>query len=44
MANHYSGKRAAGRKPVGKRALSLLMALVMSLSLVQITAFAVETD
>ena len=42
MANHYSGKRAAGRKPVGKRALSLLMALVMSLSLVQITAFAVE--
>ena len=43
MANHYSGKRAAGRKPVGKRALSLLMALVMSLSLVQITAFAVET-
>lgn len=44
MANHYSGKRAAGRKPVGKRALSLLMALVMSLSLVQITAFAVEPD
>lgn len=44
MANHYFGKRAAGRKPVGKRALSLLMALVMSLSLVQITAFAVETD
>lgn len=43
MANHYSGKRVAGRKPVGKRALSLLMALVMSLSLVQITAFAVET-
>ena len=42
MAKHYSGKRAAGRKPVGKRALSLLMALVMSLSLVQITAFAVE--
>lgn len=40
MANHYSGKRAAGRKPLGKRALSLLMALVMSLSLVQITAFA----
>ena len=40
MANHYSGKRVAGRKPVGKRALSLLMALVMSLSLVQITAFA----
>lgn len=40
MAKHYSGKRAAGRKPVGKRALSLLMALVMSLSLVQITAFA----
>lgn len=34
MANHYFGKRAAGRKPVGKRALSLLMALVMSLSLV----------
>ena len=44
MANHDSRKRAAGRKPVGKRALSLLMALVMSLSLVQITAFAVETD
>lgn len=44
MANHYSGKRVAGRKPVGKRALSLLMALVMSLSLVQITAFAVETE
>ena len=43
MANHYSGKRVAGRKPVGKRALSLLMALVMSLSLVQITAFAVDT-
>ena len=43
MANHDSGKRAAGRKPVGKRALSLLMALVMSLSLVQITAFAAET-
>ena len=43
MANHYFGKRAAGRKPVGKRALSLLMALVMSLSLVQITAFAVDT-
>ena len=43
MAKHYSGKRVAGRKPVGKRALSLLMALVMSLSLVQITAFAVET-
>lgn len=42
MAKHYSGKRAAGRKPVGKRALSLLMALVMSLSLVQITAFAVD--
>lgn len=42
MANHYSGKRVAGRKPVGNRALSLLMALVMSLSLVQITAFAVE--
>ena len=42
MANHYFGKRAAGRKPVGKRALSLFMALVMSLSLVQITAFAVE--
>ena len=42
MAKHYSGKRVAGRKPVGKRALSLLMALVMSLSLVQITAFAVE--
>ena len=42
MANHDSRKRAAGRKPVGKRALSLLMALVMSLSLVQITAFAVE--
>ena len=40
MANHYSRKRAAGREPVGKRALSLLMALVMSLSLVQITAFA----
>ena len=44
MANHDSRKRAAGREPVGKRALSLLMALVMSLSLVQITAFAVETD
>ena len=44
MANHYSGKRVAGRKPVGKRALSLLMALVMSLSLVQITAFAVESE
>lgn len=44
MANHYSGKRVAGRKPVGKRALSLLMALVMSLSLVQITAFAVDTN
>lgn len=44
MAKHYSGKRVAGRKPVGKRALSLLMALVMSLSLVQITAFAVETE
>ena len=43
MAKHYSGKRVAGRKPVGKRALSLLMALVMSLSLVQITAFAAET-
>lgn len=43
MANHYFGKRAAGRKPVGKRALSLFMALVMSLSLVQITAFAAET-
>ena len=43
MAKHYSGKRVAGRKPVGKRALSLLMALVMSLSLVQITAFA-END
>lgn len=43
MANHYSGKRAAGRKPSAKRALSLLMALVMSLSLVQITAFA-END
>ena len=43
MANHDSRKRAAGRKPVGKRALSLLMALVMSLSLVQITAFAAET-
>ena len=43
MAKHYSGKRVAGRKPVGKRALSLLMALVMSLSLVQITAFAVDT-
>ena len=43
MANHDSRKRAAGRKPVGKRALSLLMALVMSLSLVQITAFAVDT-
>ena len=42
MAKHYSGKRVAGRKPVGKRALSLLMALVMSLSLVQITAFAVD--
>ena len=42
MAKHYSGKRAAGRKPVGKRALSLLMALVMSLSLVQITALATE--
>ena len=42
MANHDSRKRAAGRKPVGKRALSLLMALVMSLSLVQITAFAAE--
>ena len=42
MANHYFGKRAAGRKPVGKRALSLFMALVMSLSLVQITAFAAE--
>ena len=44
MAKHYSGKRVAGRKPVGKRALSLLMALVMSLSLVQITAFAVDTN
>ena len=43
MANHDSRKRAAGRKPVGKRALSLLMALVMSLRLVQITAFAAET-
>ena len=43
MANHDSRKRAAGREPVGKRALSLLMALVMSLSLVQITAFAAET-
>lgn len=42
MAKHYSGKRVAGHKPVGKRALSLLMALVMSLSLVQITAFAVD--
>lgn len=42
MANHDFGKRAAGRKPVGKRALSLFMALVMSLSLVQITAFAAE--
>ena len=42
MANHDSRKRAAGPKPVGKRALSLLMALVMSLSLVQITAFAAE--
>ena len=43
MAKHYSGKRVAGRKPVGKRARSLFMALVMSLSLVQITAFAAET-
>ena len=42
MANHYFGKRASVRKPVGKRALSLFMALVMSLSLVQITAFAAE--
>ena len=42
MAKHYSGKRVAGRKPVGKRALSLLMALVMSLSLVQISAFAAD--
>lgn len=42
MAKHDTKKGAAGRKPVGKRALSLLMALVMSLSLVQITAFAVE--
>ena len=42
MANHDSRKRAAGRKPVGKRALSLLMALVMSLSLVQISAFAAD--
>lgn len=44
MANHYSGKRVAGRKPVGKRALSLLMALVMSLSLVQISAFAASDE
>lgn len=42
MANHDSRKRAAGREPVGKRALSLLMALVMSLSLVQISAFAAD--
>ena len=41
-SKNYSGKRVAGRKPVGKRALSLLMALVMSLSLVQITAFSVD--
>ena len=41
-SKNYSGKRVAGRKPVGKRALGLLMALVMSLSLVQITAFAVD--
>ena len=40
MANHDSGKRAAGHTPVIRRALSLFMALVMSLSLVQITAFA----
>ena len=44
MANHDSGKRAAGHKPAGKRALSLLLALVMSLSLVQITAFAVNGE
>ena len=43
MAKHDTKKGAAGREPVGKRALSLLMALVMSLSLVQITAFAAET-
>ena len=42
MAKHDTKKGAAGREPVGKRALSLLMALVMSLSLVQITAFAAE--
>ena len=41
-SKNYSGKRVAGRKPVGKRALGLLMALVMSLSLVQITALAVD--
>ena len=41
-SKNYSGKRVAGRKPVGKRALGLLMALVMSLSLVQITAFSVD--
>ena len=44
MANHDSRKRAAGREPVGKRALSLLMALVMSLSLVQISAFAASDE
>ena len=45
MRNHETGKRVAPRRPLPtRRLLSLLMALVMSLSLVQITAFAEETD
>ena len=41
MRNHETGKRVAPRRPLPtRRLLSLLMALVMSLSLVQITALA----
>ena len=44
MRNHETGKRVAPRRPLPtRRLLSLLMALVMSLSLVQITALAGET-
>ena len=42
MGNKRLKKRAYSLKGLGRRGLSLLMAMVMTLSLVQISAFAEE--
>ena len=43
MGNKRLKKRAYSLKGLGRRGLSLLMAMVMTLSLVQISAFAERT-